>query len=291
MGDLIAAAQPDYVFHLAAQALVRQSHYEPLATFATNAMGTANVLEACRHVDSIKAIVVITTDKVYRNNEWVWGYRENDALGGKDPYSASKAVCELIISSYRESFFSKRIPAVPVGVARAGNIVGGGDWADDRIVADIVRAIVSKSDLKIRNPSATRPWQHVLAACHGYLLLGASLVERPEISADAWNIGPGASETRSVTDVIDAFAKGWCKPAITHEPSPLAEAGALTIDSERARRILGWQPGWRFDEVFERTAHWYRDYYSGMRTAADLCANDIAAYRNSLAYATYATKL
>jgi CDP-glucose 4,6-dehydratase len=258
--------------------LVRQSYRDPLETFATNVIGTANVLDACRHVGTIKGIIVITTDKVYRNNEWVWGYRETDALGGKDPYSASKAACEFVVSSYRDSFFAKASPPVSVAVARAGNIVGGGDWAEDRIVADIVRAIVSSTAMKLRNPKSTRPWQHVLSACHGYLLIGAGLMEGTQ-AGDAWNFGPDGAETRPVAEVIEAFSRGWRRPEIVYEPSSLTEAGVLMIDAQRARQILGWDPAWRFDEVFQRTANWYRDYYEKQHPAADLCRQDIAAYR------------
>lgn len=279
MREIIAAERPEFVFHLAAQALVRQSYADPIETFETNVLGTANVLNACRGVDSIKGIIVITTDKVYRNNEWTWGYRETDTLGGKDPYSASKAACEIVISSFRDSFFSKGSDKVALGVARAGNIVGGGDWAIDRIIPDIVRALAAKAPLKIRNPNATRPWQHVLSACHGYLLIGAGLIERAPVVADAWNFGPELQDTRSVSDVIDAFSKGWEKPEIIYEPSPLAEAGALMIDSQRARTILGWQPAWRFDETLARTARWYAGYYRDPVSAAKLVAGDIEAYR------------
>ena len=283
MKRLIAAARPDFVFHLAAQALVRQSYRDPLETYSTNVMGTANVLDACREVPGIRGIVVITTDKVYYNNEWSWGYRETDALGGKDPYSASKAACELVVSSYRSSFLSNSSQPIPIAVARAGNIVGGGDWAEDRIVVDMVRAIVGGSALKLRNPSATRPWQHVLSACHGYLLLGAGLVEKSDAIEGAWNFGPEASETRSVAEVVKVFAEGWQRPEIHCEPSALAEAGALMIDSQRARQLLGWKPAWQFEEVFRRTAQWYRGFYDGRRAAAELCSDDIEAYRAVLA--------
>jgi CDP-glucose 4,6-dehydratase len=275
--------KPDFVFHLAAQALVRQSYRDPLETYATNVMGTANVLDACRGIANLKGIVAITTDKVYRNNEWAWGYRETDTLGGKDPYSASKAACELVISSYRDSFFSKSDPVVPLAVARAGNIVGGGDWAEDRLIPDIVRALTTDTPLKLRNPKSTRPWQHVLSACHGYLLIGAGLIERPGLVADAWNFGPELADTRTVAEVVDAFGTSWKKPEIIHEPSPVAEAGPLMIDSQRARQILPWQPAWRFDETLVHATGWYGAYYGRQGSAAELCAADIAAYRLRLA--------
>jgi len=280
---LVAEVKPDFVFHLAAQALVRQSYSDPLETFATNVMGTSNVLDACRELPNLKGVVAITTDKVYRNNEWVWGYRETDALGGKDPYSASKAACELVISSYRDSFFAKSNPPVPIAVARAGNIVGGGDWAEDRIIPDIVRALAANRSLRIRNPQATRPWQHVLSACHGYLMIGAGLIERPEIVADAWNFGPELADTRTVAEVVETFVAGWKTPDIVYESSSVSEAGALMIDSQRARRILGWHPAWRFDETLLRTSRWYESYYNRRQSTADLCAADVEAYRGVLA--------
>ena len=274
---------PDLVFHLAAQPLVRQSYRDALETFATNVMGTANVLDACRGIGNLKGIVAVTTDKVYRNEEWAWGYRETDALGGKDPYSASKAACELVISSYRESFFSKSDPVVPLAVARAGNIVGGGDWAEDRIIPDIVRALTTETPLRLRNPNSTRPWQHVLSACHGYLLIGAGLIERPSLVADAWNLGPELADTRTVADVVEAFGAGWKKPEIIHEPSAVAEARALMIDSQRARQVLLWRPAWSFDETLMRTTRWYGAYYDRQSSATELCMADIAAYRLMLA--------
>lgn len=275
--------RPEFVFHLAAQPLVRRSYYDPLETYATNVMGTANVLDACREISSLKGIVAITTDKVYRNTERAQSYRETDPLGGKDPYSASKAACELVISSYRDSFFSKSNREIPIAVARAGNIVGGGDWAEDRIVPDIVRALIASSQLRLRNPNSTRPWQHVLSACHGYLMIGAGFPKRPSLMSDAWNLGPDSTDIRTVAEVVEAFGGSWKKPDVTYEPSPIAETDILMIDSQKAREILPWQPAWLFEDALKYTTCWYAAYYNQQALAAELCADDIAAYRSKLA--------
>lgn len=276
---LVRDVAPDFVFHLAAQALVRRGWASPLETYATNVLGTAHVLDACRNLPGLVAVVAVTTDKVYRNAEWAWGYRESDPLGGRDPYSASKAACELVVASYRNGYFAAQPGPPSLASARAGNIVGGGDWAADRIVPDIVRAIEAGAPLTLRNPRATRPWQHVLAACHGYLL--AATAGGP---GEAWNFGPEPAASRTVADVVAAFGAAWEAPEIRHEPSTIVEAGQLAVDAQRARTILGWRPAWDFAETMARTAHWYRDYAGGA-AAADLCRRDIAAYREALAAA------
>lgn len=256
----VQAAAPEIVFHLAAQPLVRRSYRDPLETWSTNVMGTANLLEACRHQASVRAIVVVTSDKCYENREWEWGYRENDRLGGHDPYSASKASVELLVSSYRKAFFDH--PAAPLlASARAGNVIGGGDWSEDRLIPDLVRAIAEHALLEIRSPHATRPWQHVLESLSGYLCLGQKLLEgRPEF-ARAWNFGPDTSGNRSVADVLSRLKLAW--PALEwrldKRPQP-HEARLLYLNSNNARQSLGWRPVWSLDEGLGATADWYRLY-------------------------------
>lgn len=253
------AASPEIVFHLAAQPLVRLSYREPAETWATNVMGTVHLLEAVRACPSVKAVVVITTDKCYDNKEWLWGYRENDPLGGSDPYSASKAGAELVVQSYRKSFFSQG--DVLIASARAGNVIGGGDWSDDRLIPDAARAVAQNETLLIRNPSATRPWQHVLESLHGYLLLGARLLVRESAFAEAFNFGPDAADNLPVATVLEHLQTHW--PELKWQMDPEAttaphEAGFLYLDSNKARRLLDWKPIWELRTGLEKTAHWYR---------------------------------
>ncbi|RJG07920.1 CDP-glucose 4,6-dehydratase [Noviherbaspirillum cavernae] len=251
-------AAPEVIFHLAAQPLVRLSYREPAATWSTNVMGTVNLLEAARACPSVKAIVVITTDKCYDNREWIWGYRESDPLGGSDPYSASKAATELVVQSYRKSFFSNSGPLL--ASARAGNVIGGGDWSDDRLIPDAARAVASRQPLLIRNPAATRPWQHVLESLHGYLLLGARLSGGEAAMADAFNFGPDAADNLSVADVLTRLQAHW--PALNWQLEENAEqapheARFLYLDSSKARRLLDWTPTWQLATGLEKTAQWY----------------------------------
>ncbi|HEY9216146.1 MAG TPA: CDP-glucose 4,6-dehydratase [Ancylobacter sp.] len=258
--DTILQAMPDMVFHLAAQPLVRRSYQNPLETWATNVMGTANVLDACRQLPDLKAIVVVTTDKCYENREWVWGYREIDPLGGHDPYSASKAGSELVAASFRRSFFSA--PDSPLlATARAGNVIGGGDWSEDRLIPDMVRAVGAGTPVEIRSPNATRPWQHVLECLSGYLLLGQRLLEGDRTCAEAWNFGPDREGNRPVKEVLAALKANW--PAVawhTTDQKQPHEAGLLQLDSDKARRGLAWQPVWSFQEGVAMTAEWYRSW-------------------------------
>jgi CDP-glucose 4,6-dehydratase len=249
--------QPEIVFHLAAQPLVRKSYHEPLDTWSTNVIGTANVLEACRHTSSVRAIVVVTTDKCYQNQEWPWGYRENDRLGGHDPYSASKAGAELVASSYRSSYFDGlEIPLL--ATARAGNVIGGGDWSEDRLIPDLVRSIEKNSTLEIRSPNARRPWQHVLESLSGYLLLGSRLLQGDKIAAQAWNFGPNQDGNRAVTDLLESLSEHWTNfqwiPTDKIQPH---ETGFLYLDSSSAKHVLGWQPVWDFKTSVSKTADWY----------------------------------
>jgi len=257
---------PDMVFHLAAQALVRASYQEPAFTFETNVMGTMNVLEAARHAPSVKAVVCITSDKCYRNDEWIWGYREQDHLGGEDPYSASKACAELVAHAYSKSFF-KDGPAC--ATTRAGNVIGGGDWASDRIVPDCARAWSVGSAAQIRNPHATRPWQHVLEPLSGYLWLGARLIGEAQgprpLAGEAYNFGPAADANHTVAEVVDALAMHWpgfrCEMDRACTPG-MQECTLLKLCCDKALACLGWKATLNFEECIRYTAEWYRAYYA-----------------------------
>lgn len=258
LASVVAASQPEVVFHLAAQPLVRRSYRDPLETWSTNVMGTANLLDACRKTKSVRAIVVVTTDKCYENKEWPWGYRENDRLGGHDPYSASKAGSELVAGSYRSAFFNTTDSPL-LATARAGNVIGGGDWSEDRLIPDLVRAVSTKQSLEIRSPNATRPWQHVLESLSGYLMLGQQLLEGKKDFAQAWNFGPEPEGNRKVAEVLGHLAGYW--PEVrwhtTNQPQP-HETNLLYLDSAKAHSLLKWQPVWRLDQALATTAGWYR---------------------------------
>ena len=256
--EAINIAKPRIVFHLAAQPLVRRSYSNPLETWSTNVMGTANLLEACRQQPSVRAIIIVTSDKCYENKEWSRGYQETDRLGGHDPYSASKASTELVVSSYRKAFFN--MPDSPlIASVRAGNVIGGGDWSEDRLIPDMVRAINDNKTLEIRSPDATRPWQHVLESLSGYLALGQKLLQGEKEFAQAWNFGPNEDGNRSVDDVLLSMKDEW--PAlnwnISQSPKP-HEANSLYLDSSKAHQYLEWEPVWSIDESIKETAAWYR---------------------------------
>lgn len=260
--DSVVAAvesfQPTIIFHLAAQALVRPSYRDPLGTFKTNVIGTANILEAARVVGSVKAVVNVTSDKCYHNNEWVWGYRESDPLGGYDPYSASKGCSEIITSSYRNSFGASDFL---VASCRAGNVVGGGDWAADRLIPDMVRAISNDEVTCIRNPDATRPWQHVLEPLSGYLLVGQRLIESDVAGADSWNFGPSEQGHISVGKVSAMLATMWdFKIEYQETPEGLHEARLLKLDCSKANADLGWRPVWDIQKTLAETVAWYQGY-------------------------------
>ena len=260
MTALVTAARPEIVFHLAAQPLVRRSYQEPLETWATNVMGTAHVLEACRQVDGVKAIVAVTTDKVYANQEWVWGYREHDRLGGRDPYSASKAASELVIDSYRRALLT-RVDSPRLASARAGNVIGGGDWSEDRLIPDCVRSIRGRGPMIVRSPQSTRPWQHVLDCLAGYLRLGQLLCEGHAGFDEAWNFGPDPNDNRTVADILGRMQMLWPDLAwqTTREAQP-HEATLLYLDHAKARNRLAWEPVWRLDRALEATVEWYRQF-------------------------------
>lgn len=276
----VSAAAPEIVFHLAAQSLVRLSYDEPLETLDVNVLGTARLLEALRGIPSVKAVVVVTSDKCYANREWDYGYRETDPLGGHDLYSASKAGAEIVAAAYRDSFL--RECGVRVATARAGNVIGGGDWAADRIIPDAARALAEDGAVPVRNPASTRPWQHVLEPLGGYLQLGHRLLaEGGERFAEAWNFGPSAESVRPVSDLVSAFVSAygtgsWADVSAGQARQP-HEAGRLALAWEKARSRLGWAPRWGFSEAVGRTADWYRRHGAG-ESARDLCLNDIEAY-------------
>ncbi len=257
----IVQSEPEIVFHLAAQSLVRRSYREPLLTWETNVMGTANVLEACRHAPSVRAVVVVTTDKCYENNETGRAYTETDKLGGHDPYSASKAAAEMVAASYRAAFFHEKNPLL-VATARAGNVIGGGDWSEDRLIPDLVRALAKNEPLVIRSPNATRPWQHVFDPLAGYLQLGAKLLAGDRAFAEAWNFGPDTSGNCTVGEVLDKLRAHWPKMdwKVTDAPQP-HEAQLLHLDSGKARTKLGWQPQLPLGEALLATAEWYQRFY------------------------------
>ena len=260
------AAEPEVVFHLAAQALVRRARAEPDETFETNVMGTLRVLEAVRATPSVKAVVVVTSDKVYDNREWPWPYRETDALGGKEPYGASKAASEMVVQAWRHSYFSAGDRPVAIASARAGNVIGGGDWAEDRLVPDAMRAFAAKAPLVVRNPSAVRPWQHVLEPVAGYVRLADALLGGLAVPDDGgFNFGPAGGEARAVRDIADALADRWGDGARwARDPAAHPyEARWLEVDSSRARAVLGWSPKWRLDEGLARTVDWHRAVLSG----------------------------
>lgn len=267
LAALFGSAKPEIVFHLAAQPLVRRSYQEPLATLETNVLGTANILEATRLSRDVRAVVIITSDKCYANQEWVWGYREIDPMGGHDPYSASKGCAELVTSSWRNSYFPVDLYGVRhqtlVASARAGNVMGGGDWGEDRLIPDLVRAAVSGKPAYIRHPEAVRPWQHVLDPLSGYLLLGQKLLEGKKEFSQAWNFGPADEDAISVGQVVRRVKQYWdtFDYVIQPEPSQPHEAYLLRLDSSKARAFLGWEPVWDTDTNFEKTISWYKSFY------------------------------
>jgi CDP-glucose 4,6-dehydratase len=261
-----AAAKPEIVLHLAAQPLVRAAFHDPVATFATNVMGTAHLLDAVRGLSGLSAVVVFTTDKVYRNLNWPWPYRESDALGADEPYSGSKSAAELVTEAFRNSYFSRAEKPVPVVTVRAGNIIGGGDWAQDRIVPDAVRAFSAGAPLIIRNPKAVRPWQHVLDAARGLLLVAERTAARklPQ-EIEAWNLGPGDAETTPVSDLVEHLVRNWGEGACWQHrgDNEVKEAHFLTLDSHQAARYLAWKPVWPVAAAVQHSVSWYRGFLAG----------------------------
>ena len=285
LNSVMAEYKPEIVFHLAAQPLVRLSYENPIETYETNVMGTLKVLEACR-ANNIKAIVNITSDKAYENKEWVWGYRENDPMGGYDPYSSSKGCAELLVSSYRNSYFNlseyKKTHNTLIASCRAGNVIGGGDWAQDRLMTDIMLSVSKGKKVNIRNPHATRPWQHVLEPLSGYLHVGQKLLEEKIEFSDAWNFGPSEEGSITVEKVVKNVKKYWDKIdyEINRDTDQLHEANLLKLDCSKAHTFLKWKDVWDSDTTFEKTVKWYKAYYNENRkifTRDDLNSYIIAA--------------
>ena len=265
IANVIRNAQPELVFHLAAQSLVRRSYRDPVETWSTNVMGSVNVLDACRQATEVRGIVIVTSDKCYENRGWARGYRETDRLGGYDPYSASKAATELVAASYREALFGSKIAPL-LATGRAGNVIGGGDWSEDRLIPDLVRAVAAGSTLEIRSPNATRPWQHVLEPLSAYLLLGQKLLEGCCECEGGWNFGPGPDDNCTVVEVLKRMRVFWPGLAwqVTQQTQP-HEAQLLYLDSNKARKKLGWRPVWPLETTLRATADWYRHYHEDGR--------------------------
>lgn len=276
LAEAMQAARPDIVLHLAAQPLVRYSYAAPVETYAVNVMGTVNLLEAVRHTPGVKAVVNVTTDKCYENREWVWSYREYEAMGGFDPYSSSKACSELVTAAYRRSFME---PAgIHLASVRAGNVIGGGDWADDRLVPDFLRALDASETLAIRSPLATRPWQHVLEPLSGYLMLAEKLFTDGQNFAEAWNFGPEASDAKPVQWIVEYLCSQVPDAVWKCEAAPQPhEAHMLKLDSSKAKVELGWRPRWNLQTALGMTLAWHRAWKNGADMAA-ISVQQIQAY-------------
>lgn len=279
--EVIDDVKPDFVFHLAAQPIVRLSYDYPVQTIETNVIGTMNILEALRRVNHTCSAIMITSDKCYDNVEWIYGYRETDALGGKDPYSASKGAAELIIKTYAHSFFKTMDSNVEVVSARAGNVIGGGDWGQDRIVPDCVTAWSNGEKVYVRNPKATRPWQHVLEPLSGYLLLGEKLLENSKLNGEPFNFGPNTNQNYTVGELIKEMQKYWHNTGvdiIQNFDESRKEANLLKLCCDKALHLLGWQPTLTFHEAAMFTADWYRKFYSQKESIFELSCNQITEY-------------
>src|SRR5665213_548961 len=283
MKEIFLQVQPDFVFHLAAQPIVSLSYENPIETFQTNAIGTANILEALRIISNPCSAVMITSDKCYDNVEWIWGYREQDALGGKDPYSASKAAAEMVIKTYFHSYFKKPGCNVRLTVVRAGNVIGGGDWALNRIVPDCFRSWNDQQPVSIRNPNSTRPWQHVLEPLSGYLRAGQMLAESESINGEPFNIGPAAEQNHSVLELLQAVRKFWTagsviKPFEIAENSGFHEAGLLKLNCDKALYFLQWRPVLDFEGTARFTGKWYDHYYNNKKDISSYTLDQIGEY-------------
>ncbi len=271
--------RPEIVIHMAAQPLVRLSYQQPIETYATNVMGTVHVLEAARHVGSVKAIVNVTTDKCYENREWLWGYREDEPMGGHDPYSNSKGCAELVSSAYRKSFLKDS--GIALATARAGNVIGGGDWALDRLIPDILRALEAQEPVLVRNPHANRPWQHVLEPLSGYLLLAERLYAQGQADAEGWNFGPRDEDVRSVQWIVERLCETWSGGASwTLQPGNHPhEASFLKLDISKARQRLHWTPCWSLETALTRITEWHRAWLAG-RDMRAFCLDQVTQYRS-----------
>lgn len=278
-------AQPKIVIHMAAQPLVRYSYMNPVETYATNVMGTVHVLESIRALDSVRAAVIVTTDKCYENKEWAWGYRENEPMGGYDPYSNSKGCAELVTSAYRQSYFSpEKYTKHQVGIAsaRAGNVIGGGDWSEDRLIPDAIKAFEANQPLMIRNPLATRPWQHVLEPLSGYLVLAQALYQDGSKFDGGWNFGPRDDDARSVQEVINLLINNWGANAVWQQDKSEQphEAHALKLDCSKARQYLNWVPKWTLEQTVENITQWQHAYQRDINMQ-DVSLQQISQYQNS----------
>ena len=282
---VFAEHQPEIVIHMAAQALVRYSYANPVETYATNVMGTVHVLEAARLTGCVRAIVNVTSDKCYENREWVWGYRENEPMGGYDPYSNSKGCAELVVAAYRSSYFNPGNYAnhgVALASARAGNVIGGGDWAEDRLIPDIMRAIVQGKPANIRNPHAIRPWQHVLEPLSGYLILAQKLYEDGAVYGEAWNFGPSDKDAKPVSWIVDSLTKTWGAGAswVLDGGDHPHEANYLKLDCSKAKARLDWHPRWHLEDALGAIIDWHRAYHGG-KDMRELTLRQIAAYEST----------
>jgi CDP-glucose 4,6-dehydratase len=259
---IFSSFNPEIVFHLAAQPLVRHSYTDPLLTYETNVIGTLIILEAIKESNSVQAAVMVTTDKCYENHEWDWGYRENDPLGGHDPYSSSKACAELLIRSYQHSFFNEVKSFPGISSVRAGNVIGGGDFSEDRLIPDLFRAIQNNSKISLRNPLATRPWQHVFEPLSGYMEVGQRLFESGSSENDCWNFGPNNRDIRTVNEIVELFSSSWGIKNIAEIDSITQphEAKSLSLDISKAQFQLGWFPKWDLENAIEKTVNWYKGY-------------------------------
>lgn len=280
--DVVQSFQPEIIIHMAAQPLVRLSYREPVVTYATNVMGTVHLLEAARHIGSVRAFINVTTDKCYENKEWIWGYREDDPMGGHDPYSNSKGCSELVTNAYRRSFFETT--DIALASARAGNVIGGGDWADDRLVPDILRAFENQQPVTVRNPHAIRPWQHVLEPLSGYLLLAQQLCgEAKQQCAEGWNFGPNDEDARPVEWIVEHMIACWGDGAawLRDEGEHPHEASYLKLDISKAKARLGWSPTWDLATALEKITIWHQSWLAG-EDINQLCQKQISEYEQSM---------
>lgn len=287
--EVMTDFNPDIVIHMAAQPLVRRSFREPVETYSTNVMGTVHVLEAVRACPSVRAVLNVTSDKCYENREWEWGYREHEPMGGFDPYSNSKGCAELVTSAYRRSYFAD--PDGPqLASGRAGNVIGGGDWAHDRLIPDALRAFPEHQSVLIRNPQATRPWQHVLEPIGGYLVLLQALYERGAPFADGWNFGPRGADARPVSWILDCLVQHWGEGAswALDQGAQPHEARSLKLDISKAATHLGWHPTWQLDEVLSRIVQWHRAFLAGDDMRA-ICLDEIQDYLTAMSASRAAT--
>ena len=282
--NALIKSNPEIIFHFAAQSLVRKSYNDPINTFTTNIMGTVNLLEIAREMKNLKAIIVVTSDKCYHNNESIWGYRETDPLGGHDPYSASKGCVEILVSSYQSSFFNDFNHNALVASVRAGNVIGGGDWSQDRIIPDLIKSFINNKPVKIRNLNAIRPWQHVLEPLLGYLMLAKKLYEKNTNYAESWNFGPIDNDSKSVKWIVEKSIEiwggnsSWLDDRNVNNPH---EAKYLKLDSSKAISNLNWNPKWNAEETLLKTIRWYKSYHESDQNKIDLyklCLDDIRSY-------------